>query len=115
MTHSLVTEKPIELPEALADFFNNPPLIGTERLEKYQAFCRSIECALKPLNEMSCLLVEDICWLTWEIRRERGMKADIIKLKRKEVLAEQSRRRFRIDVMREQELAKTSETPRRRC
>ena len=64
---------------------------------------------------MSWLLVKDICWLTWEIRRERGIKADIIKLKRKEVLAEQSRRRFRIDVMREQELAKTSETPRRRC
>src|SRR6201987_2935775 len=87
MPKSLVTAKPIEPSKELERFFGDPPLIGNERLEDYLAFYSRIERAAKPADDIARLLVRDLANIWWEIRRERSIKAEIIKQKQGEVEA----------------------------
>jgi indole-3-glycerol phosphate synthase len=106
MSRELVTAEQIKPPKELQVFFDDPPLVGNERREDYENFFRTIAAAVKPADAILWVLVRDFADITWEIRRERKIKADIIKLKQKEVLVESSFRMTRDDYLREHALAK---------
>jgi hypothetical protein len=84
MNRSLVTKKSFRLPKALEKLFDNPPLVGNERREEYDAFCLEIEIALGPTDFILSLLIREFADISWELRRERRIKAAIIMLKQKE-------------------------------
>jgi hypothetical protein len=84
MSRSLVTAKSIKPPKELEQFFDDPPLVGTERREDYETFFSVIAMAVKPVDAIDWLLLIDVAYLSWEIRRERRIKAEIIKLRQKE-------------------------------
>ena len=104
MSRELVTAEQIKPPKELQVFFDDPPLVGNERREDYENFFRTIAAAVKPADAILWVLVRDFADITWEIRRERKIKADIIKLKQKEVLVESSFRMTRDDYLREHAL-----------
>src|SRR5260370_24031678 len=84
MSRSLVTAKLIKPPKELEQFLDDPPLVGTERREDYENFFSVIAMAVKPVDAIDWLLLIDVAYLSWEIRRERRIKAEIIKLRQKE-------------------------------
>ena len=88
MKKSLVPAKRLKPSKDLERFFGNPPLIGSERLEDYLAFCSVIERAAKPADDIAVLLVRDLVDIWWEIRRERLIKIEIIKQEQREYVAE---------------------------
>ena len=65
-------------PSELADFFD-PPLVGNEKREDFDRFCMAITLAVKPSDAIAWLYTWDVVCLSWEIRRERAVKAGIIK------------------------------------
>jgi hypothetical protein len=84
MTRSLVTKKSFRLPTALEKLFDNPPLVGNERREDYDAFCLEIEKALGPTDFILWMQIREFANISWELQRERRIKAEIIMLKQKE-------------------------------
>jgi hypothetical protein len=72
----------------LSQVFGNPALVGSEKLEDYERFFGSIASAIKPTDPIGWLLTKDVTDWSWEIRRERTIKAAIIEHFRKEVVAE---------------------------
>src|ERR1700730_10042487 len=84
MSRALVPTKLVKPPKELENFFDDPPLVGTERREDYENFFSMIAMAAKPADAIAWLLVKDVVYLSWEIRRERRIKAEIIKLRQKE-------------------------------
>jgi hypothetical protein len=84
MSRALVAAKPIKLPKELEQFFDNPPLVGNERREDYENFFWAIAQSERPADEIEWILLKNYVDLCWEIRRERQVKVDIIKLKQKE-------------------------------
>jgi hypothetical protein len=73
---------------ALSQVFGEPTLVGLERLEVYNEFLSMIASAIKPTDSIGWLLTKDVADLAWDIRRERIIKAEIIKHYQKEVVAE---------------------------
>jgi hypothetical protein len=106
MSRALVTAEKIKPPKELEVFFDDPPLVGNERREDFETLFLMIAKAVKPADVVEWIMVRDAANYCWEIRRERGIKADIIKLKQKEALTESSFRVTREDYMREQAIAK---------
>jgi hypothetical protein len=88
VNRSLVTARIIKPPKELETFFDNPPLVGTERQADYDAFFSEIARAEMPADSIDWILLKDLVDLAWEMRRERRMKVEIIKLNQKEVVAE---------------------------
>ena len=84
MSRALVPATLIKPPKELEQFLDDPPLVGTERREDYENFFSVIAMAVKPVDAIAWLLVDDVAYLSWEIRRERRIKAEIIKLRQKE-------------------------------
>ena len=84
MSRALVPAKLIKPPKELEQFLDDPPLVGTERREDYENFFSIIAMAAKPADAIAWLLVKDVVYLSWEIRRERRIKAEIIKLRQRE-------------------------------
>ena len=84
MSRALVPATSIKPPKELEQFFDDPPLVGTERREDYENFFSVIAMAVKPVDAIDWLLLIDVAYLSWEIRRERRIKAEIIKLRQKE-------------------------------
>jgi hypothetical protein len=71
---------PLALPPIeLAKFFADPPLVGLENREDFYKFFSVIGAAIKPPDVIAWLFTWDVVCLSWEIRRERAVKADIIK------------------------------------
>jgi hypothetical protein len=66
-------------PSELADLFADPPLVGNEKREDFDRFFSAINAAVKPVDAIAWLYTWDVVYLSWEIRRERTVKADIIK------------------------------------
>jgi hypothetical protein len=106
MNKSLVPTENIEPPKELKHFFDDPPLVGNERREDFENLFSMIAAAVKPADAIEWILTRDVLVYSWDIRRERRIKADIIELKRKEALRESSFRLTREDYMREQAIAK---------
>jgi hypothetical protein len=84
MTRSLVTKKPIKLPKELEKFFENPPLVGNETREEHDAFFFAIAMAVEPEDVIQWIHTREFADISWELRRERRIKAAIIMLKQKE-------------------------------
>ena len=86
MNRSLVTTKPIKPPKDLEALFEEVPLLGRERPEEYRAFFSAIAMAEPPSDAVDWILVKDLVDLSWEIRRERRIKTEIVKLNQTEVV-----------------------------
>ena len=88
VNRSLVTTKRIKPPKELEALLGNPPLVGRERPEEYDAAFSAIASAEKPSDAIDWMLLKDLVDLAWEIRRERRIKTDIIKLNQTEVICD---------------------------
>jgi hypothetical protein len=60
--------------------FDDVPLVGNERREDYNGFFAVIAAAESPSDAIDWLLLKDLVDLSWEIRRERRIRAGIVKL-----------------------------------
>src|SRR4051794_8894697 len=58
-------------PKELQTFFDNLPLIGSERPQDYHALFSAVASAEMPSDTIDWILLRDLVDLTWEIRRER--------------------------------------------
>jgi hypothetical protein len=88
MQRSLVKISPVKPPKELAQFFADPPLALNERREDYDNLFAAIAAAAKPADAISWMFVRDITDLSWEIRRERSRKMQVIKSKEERGVAE---------------------------
>jgi hypothetical protein len=66
-------------PNEFADLFTDPPLAGNEVREDYESLFTAIAAAANPKDAIAWLFVRDITDLSWEIRRERALKLQVIK------------------------------------
>ena len=53
-------------------------MLRTEDLEAYRKLCLEIAKSVGPADMIEWLWVKDICDLSWEIRRLRGFKVDLL-------------------------------------
>jgi hypothetical protein len=106
MSRALVTATLIKPPKELEQFLDDPPLVGTERREDYENFFSVIAMAVKPVDAIDWLMVIDVAYLSWEIRRERRIKAEIIKLRQKEANFPSEMAMMRVNFEREKIAAK---------
>jgi hypothetical protein len=74
--------------QELRQVLGNPALVGHEKLEDYERLFTSVASAIKPPDEIGWLLTKDVVDWSWEMHRERAIKADIIRHYQKEVVAE---------------------------
>lgn len=72
----------------LSQVFGEPPLVGQEKREVYEGFLLSVASAIKPVDPIGWILTKDVTDLSWEIRRERYIKTEIVKYYQKQVVAE---------------------------
>jgi nucleotide-binding universal stress UspA family protein len=79
MDRALVKSSRVKPPAALAKLFADPPLVGNETREDYDGLFNAIAAAAKPADAIAWLFVRDITDLSWEIRRERSLKLQVIK------------------------------------
>jgi hypothetical protein len=88
MRRALATTTPVKPPMEMGSFFDDAPLVGNERFEEYEGVFTAIARALNPTNFIGWQCVGRITDLAWYIRRERVLKAQIIKLYHKEIVSE---------------------------
>jgi hypothetical protein len=72
----------------LSQVFGEPALVGLEKLDVYNGLLSLIASAIKPTDPIGWLLTKDVTDLSWDIRRERIIKVEIVKYYQKEVVAE---------------------------
>jgi hypothetical protein len=75
-------------PTELVALFADPPLVGNEKREDFDRFFSAITAAAKPIDAIAWLYAWDVTCYSWEIRRERMVKADIIKSAQMEFVSE---------------------------
>ena len=68
--------------------FGTPALVGSEKLEDYERFFKNVASAMKPPDAIAWLFTKDVTDWSWEIRRERILKAETIKHYQKEIVGE---------------------------
>jgi hypothetical protein len=73
-------------PSELDRFLGDAPLVGDEKQEDYDAFYDSIVSTMSQPDVINQLYLKDFVDLSWQIRRERLILADIIRLFQKEVV-----------------------------
>ena len=73
-------------PAALAKFFDDPPLLPSESEDTNDHLFSATVYAADPKDAIEWLFIRDIADLSWEIRRERAVKAQVIKSARNEVV-----------------------------
>jgi hypothetical protein len=88
LTRSLVTTNRVRPPKELEALFEDRPLLGRERREEYDAFFSAIAMAEPPSDAIDWMLLKDLVDLSWEIRRERRIKVEIVKLNQTEVICD---------------------------
>jgi hypothetical protein len=88
LTRSLVTTNRVRPPKELEALFENLPIVGRERREEYNAFFSAIARAEPPSDAIDWTLLKDLVDLSWEIRRERRIKVEIVKLNQTEVICD---------------------------
>ncbi|WP_347264695.1 hypothetical protein [Nitrobacter sp.] len=74
----------------LARFLGDAPLVGDEKQEDYDAFYDSIVSTMSQPDVINQLYLKDFVDLSWQIRRERLILADTIRLFQKEVVLDWS-------------------------
>lgn len=88
MSKAVATTAMIKPPKEVQSFLDNPPLVGNELREEYEAVFIAIANALKPTDSIGWQCVERLTDLAWYIRRERILKNEIIRLYHKEIISE---------------------------
>jgi hypothetical protein len=88
VNRSLVTTKHVRPPKELEALFDNLPLVGRERREEYDAVFSAIARAEMPSDAIDWILLKDLVDLAWEIRRERRIKVEIIKINQTEIICD---------------------------
>jgi hypothetical protein len=86
MTHALAKIPSIKFPDNLAEFLDDPPLVGDETAESYNIFFEAIVADVKPAGPIDWLYTKDVVDLSWQIRRERVILASVVKLFQTEVV-----------------------------
>jgi hypothetical protein len=76
------------LTNELRQVLGGPALVGSERLDDYDRLFSSVELAIKPTEIIGWLLTKDVTDWSWEMRRERMIKVEIVKHYQKQVVAE---------------------------
>jgi hypothetical protein len=71
-------KRAVEIPSA-ASFFGPPPLIDGENAAEYEELFDRVSATVKPKSVIEQMWVRDITDLTWEIRRMRHLKAELLK------------------------------------
>jgi hypothetical protein len=109
MKKSLVPAKPIEMPEEFQRFFDLPAMVGDEKHRDYYDFSSAIANAVKPTDIFEWIWVHDFVEAEWDIRRNRRIKVDTIKLKEQELITERKCQaqfnRIRVEMLRERMLS----------
>ena len=88
MNRLLATTRHIRPPNELEALFDNVPLVGSERREDYDSLFSAIARAEPPSDAIDWILLKDFVDLAWEIRRERRVKMEIIKINQIEVICD---------------------------
>jgi len=83
---SLIKALSIKPPKELQPFLEDFYLVGDETVEDYINLFVALATAARPADTIDWLLTKDIADLTWDIRRERAIKAAIIESTRKAVI-----------------------------
>jgi hypothetical protein len=81
MNKSLVPAKPIEMPKEFERFFDLPAMVGEEKHRDYFDFFSAIADAIKPTDLLDWIWISDFVEAEWDIRRNRRIKVETIKLK----------------------------------
>lgn len=72
----------------LSQIFGKPALVGPEKLEDYENLFAAVASAIKPPDAIGWLYMKDFVDWSWEIRRERIVRAQTVKHYEKEVVGE---------------------------
>jgi hypothetical protein len=88
MSHTSSEVSVFEPTNELIQIFGNPALVGSEKLEDYEKFFARVATAIRPPDTVGWLFMKDVADWSWEIRRERIIKAETIKYYQKEIVAE---------------------------
>jgi hypothetical protein len=83
---ALVKSSAINAPKEIQRFLEEPPLVGGETLKDYNVFFAAIAASLKPTDAIDWLFTKDVVDLSWHIRRERTIIADVVKLAQKQIV-----------------------------
>jgi hypothetical protein len=75
-------------PAELAKIFENAPLVGDEKVEDYNRLFSYVRRAIAPQDVIGWLAVKDAVDWSWDIRRERAIKIDVVKHYQRQVVAE---------------------------
>jgi hypothetical protein len=86
MTHMPAKTPAILFPDNLAEFLDNPPLVGDETPESYNIFFAAIVAGVRPVDPIGWLYTKDVADLSWQIRRERAVLASVVKFFHTEVV-----------------------------
>jgi hypothetical protein len=82
LVKSLCLKPPMELQPILEDFH----LVGDETANNYINLFAAIVSSARPADSIDWLYVKDVVDLTWDIRRERAVKAATIELLQKQIV-----------------------------
>jgi hypothetical protein len=74
-------------PAELAEIFESAPLVGDEKAEDYNRLSSYMTAAIAPQDVVGWLVVKDAVYWSWEIRRERIVKAGVIKHHQRQIVA----------------------------
>jgi hypothetical protein len=83
---ALVKSSAINAPEEIRRFLEDPPVVGNETVQDYYAFFAAIAASVKPVDPIDWLFTKDVVDLSWHIRRERKIIADVLKLAQTKVI-----------------------------
>ncbi len=78
--------KSSQFPSDLDRFLGDAPLVGDEKREDYDAFYDAIVSTMSQSDVINILYLKDFVDLSWQIRRERLILADTIRLFQKEAV-----------------------------
>lgn len=86
MTKPIIKSSKLRPRSELDRFLGDAPLVGDEKQEDYDAFYNTIVSTMIQPDVINKLYLKDFVDLSWQIRRERLILADIIRLYQKEVV-----------------------------
>ena len=88
MSHAMSEVSVFKPTNEFVQILGQPALVCSEKLEVYDKLLSLIASDIKPLDFIGRMLTKDVADWLWEMRREKTIKAEIIKYYQKEVVAE---------------------------
>jgi len=80
---NLVPQAATPIPGDISSLFGDPPVLSTENRKIYSDLLCKVTQAVKPNNTIVWMLIKDVVDLSWEIRRLRRYKAQLIEIERR--------------------------------